>query len=349
MESVRLADLDFTRPRGGFRLGPLRLELAAGSRTALIGPSGCGKSTLLRLIAGFELPTGGTIAIGPQVVSEPQRLLVSPDRRGIGFVFQDGALWPHLDAVDHLRFVARDLSRAAAVELLAQVGLGDKARRRPAQLSGGEAQRLALARALAREPRILLLDEPLASVDVHLRDELALLVRRIAIERALTLVVVTHDRDEALAMADDVVVLRDGRIVEQGAAESLVQEPRTAFSAAFLAHAACIPLESGPVATGRSPFGDHELPSGATTRDHVLALLPGDVTLSTNGVDASCKVEVRQVRTDSFGHRYALVELSGQTLFVPCDRHTVAGARVGLRLARPARILPAARDEGTPR
>ncbi|MGA0058767.1 MAG: ABC transporter ATP-binding protein, partial [Planctomycetota bacterium] len=195
MQSLDVDQLQFRHPHGDFRLGPLDLHLPAGSRTALVGPSGCGKSTLLRLLAGLERPTSGTISIGGRVVADGPHERVSPAERKIGFVFQDGALWPHLDAVGHLRFVQPRLGDAEAVALLDRVGLADRARHRPAALSGGEAQRLSLARALAHEPEILLLDEPLGAVDVHLRDELALLVADVARDRKLTLVVVTHDRD----------------------------------------------------------------------------------------------------------------------------------------------------------
>ena len=175
-------------------LGPIDLEIRSGSATAVIGPSGSGKTTLLRCIAGLEVPGSGRITFDGDVVSDT-RTLVPAQARRIGYVFQSGALWPHLSAFRQLRFVAPNRSSDSLRGLLASVGLVDKDNRLPAQLSAGEGKRLALARAIAGDPRVLLLDEPLHSVDVHLRDELGLLVRRVGRERGLTSILVTHDRD----------------------------------------------------------------------------------------------------------------------------------------------------------
>ncbi|MFN6196594.1 MAG: ABC transporter ATP-binding protein, partial [Planctomycetota bacterium] len=236
--SVAVTDLRLQRP--GFALGPLSFAAPAGGRLAIVGPSGSGKTTLLRCLAGLERPDGGAIRIGEQVVAQGATF-VPPDRRGVGFVFQDGALWPHMPALQHLTFAAPGLGAAAARELLGKAGLGAHADKKPAALSGGEAQRLGFVRALAPSPAVLLLDEPLRSVDVHQRDAMALLLRGLADERGLTTVLVTHDRDEALALATDLVVLRDGQLVEAGPALDLLRAPRTAFTAAFLAGAACLP------------------------------------------------------------------------------------------------------------
>ncbi len=342
MSLIHLQNLEFQRAGSSFRLGPLSLELAAGSRTALVGPSGCGKSTLLRILAGLETPTGGVVVIDGKEASVAGAVKIAPNARGMGLVFQDGALWPHMTALEHLRFVAPELSKDDAKALLARVGLDGKEQRRPGKLSGGEMQRLALARALAREPEVLLLDEPLASVDVHLRDDLALLVRKIAEESGLSLVVVTHDREEALAMADDVVVLHQGQVVERGSAADLIDAPKTAFSARFLAHAACLELEHLGGGRVRSAFGEHELPAGSGQGDeHVLAILPGDAAIGVNGDAVAFEATVTQVRPDAFGNRYAMILVDGRSLFVPCDASVRSGARVGLRLTRAPRILPA--------
>jgi iron(III) transport system ATP-binding protein len=340
VQSLDVDQLQFRHPHGDFRLGPLDLHLPAGSRTALVGPSGCGKSTLLRLLAGLERPTSGTISIGGRVVADGPHERVSPAERKIGFVFQDGALWPHLDAVGHLRFVQPRLGDAEAVALLDRVGLADRARHRPAALSGGEAQRLSLARALAHEPEILLLDEPLGAVDVHLRDELALLVADVARDRKLTLVVVTHDRDEALAMANDLLVLRAGSIVEQGSAADLLGMPGTGFTASFLARAVCLPLapESGRAET---PFGPVDMPPGARSDSHVLAVLPGDLEIVTSAEPAqSVEAEVRHLRADGFGRRLAAVSVQGQLVPVLCGPDVALGDRLTLRFRVPPRVLP---------
>ncbi|MBI5853112.1 MAG: ABC transporter ATP-binding protein [Planctomycetes bacterium] len=345
MQSVAVTGLLMTRARG-FRLGPITLTLGAGSRTALVGPSGSGKTTLLRCIAGLEAPRDGTVTIGERVVSDGSRVLVQPAARKLGVVFQDGALWPHLDAVQHLRFVRPSLTRARAEEELGRVGLADKGSRKPAQLSGGEAQRLALARALAGEPEILLLDEPLGAVDVHLRDGLALLVRTLAMERALTLVVVTHDRDEALAMADDLVVMDAGRIVEHGSAQDLVRDPRTAFTARFLGRAACLPIRRDERGAARSAFGPVTLADGADPAAFAHVVLPHDLLAIDVRVPDAVVVRVLHVRHDALGGASAAVTIDGQAMLVPCPDDLVAGVELGLRLRHAPRVLPAGAGDG---
>ena len=343
MQSVVIEALELSRPRGVFRLGPLSLRLAAGSRTALVGPSGSGKTTLLRCLAGLEEPSRGRVLIGDRLLSDGARQLVPPAGRRIGFVFQDGALWPHLDAVQHLRFVRPSLTPDAAIEQLARVGLGDKGKRRPSQLSGGEAQRLSLARALAGDPELLLLDEPLGAVDVHLRDELALLVRSVATERALTVVVVTHDRDEALAMADELVVMRGGGIVEHGSAAELLRAPRTAFTARFLGRAACLPLRRDDAGVVRSALGVVTLPASAASADYAHVVLPGDLEIRDG--DAACTAQVLQVRHDLLGSAIAVVTIDGQPVQVPCAAGLLAGASVALQLRGAPRVLPLSTTE----
>jgi iron(III) transport system ATP-binding protein len=340
VQSLNVDQLEFRHPHGDFRLGPLGFELAAGSRTALVGPSGCGKSTLLRLLAGLEKAARGTVSIGGRVVSEGPVERVSPADRKIGFVFQDGALWPHLDAIGHLRFVQPRLGEAEAVALLDRVGLADRARHRPAALSGGEAQRLSLARALAHDPEILLLDEPLGAVDVHLRDELALLVADVARDRELTLVVVTHDRDEALAMADEMLVLRQGAVVERGSAADLLTAPGTGFTASFLARAVCLPLAPAG-SRAETPFGSIDVPAGADATSHVLAVLPGDLEIvPRSGEAGTSTAEVRHLRSDGFGRRLAAVSVGGQLVPVLCGPDVAVGDRLDLRFRAAPRVLP---------
>ncbi|MCC6784834.1 MAG: ABC transporter ATP-binding protein [Planctomycetes bacterium] len=341
MQSVVVEDLCLNRPRGGFRLGPLSLHLAAGSRTALVGASGSGKTTLLRCIAGLESPQTGRIAIGERTVADGARQLVAPAARRLGVVFQDGALWPHLDAVAHLRFVRPELTRAAALEQLARVGLADRATRKPAQLSGGEAQRLALARALAADPQVLLLDEPLGAVDVHLRDGLALLVRTLAIESSLTVIVVTHDRDEALAMAEDLVVMDQGSIVEHGPAAELVRQPRRAFTARFLGRAACLPIRRDERGEARSALGPVPLPRDADVAAWSHVVLPGDLELDEPATAAALRARVLHVRFDALRGTTAVLAIDGQPVHVACGDAVRAGDELPLRVRGAPRILPA--------
>ena len=333
---IQLEDLRFGRP-AGFALGPLTLTVPTGQRLALVGPSGCGKTTLLRLLAGLERPAGGRVLLGGRVASDGATLRLPPNERQLGFVFQDGALWPHLDATAHLRFCDPTLSVDAARALLAQVGLADHASKRPAQLSGGEQQRLALARALVGSPRALLLDEPLHSVDVHLRDGLAVAIRAQAQARSLTTVVVTHDRDEALAIADHVIVLRAGQLVEQGAAAAILRDPRTAFGAAFVAGATCLPAARAADGTLRTAFGAFPAPSPSGS--FVLALLPGDAAITADGPARGVVLQV----LPSLGGATAKVQLDGRTLTVAATPDLVAGTSVALALRRPPRLLP---DDG---
>lgn len=199
-------------------LGPLDLQVARGEHLVVLGPSGCGKTTLLRLVAGLARPAAGTVALEGQTVSEGRRITVPANRRGLGMLFQDGALWPHMSCSKTLDFVLRHAGVAAAQrkgrvgELLELVELTGYERRKPGTLSGGEAQRLSLARALAGEPRLLLLDEPLGPLDSELRASLLERIDRIQRARDLTLIHVTHDPAESQAYTDRTLTMKEGQI-----------------------------------------------------------------------------------------------------------------------------------------
>jgi thiamine transport system ATP-binding protein len=214
------------------------LVVAPGEVVALLGPSGCGKSTLLRAVAGLEVPAAGAVRWDGADITR-----LAPDRRGFGLMFQDHALFPHRTVGQNVAFGLRMAGRsradqAAGVEAaLARVGLTGFADRTIDTLSGGEAQRVALARALAPEPRLLMLDEPLGSLDRVLRDELAAELRRVLGELGLAAVHVTHDQEEAYAVADRIVVMRSGTVVRDGAAAEVWGDPGSAFVARFLGHA----------------------------------------------------------------------------------------------------------------
>jgi ABC-type Fe3+/spermidine/putrescine transport system ATPase subunit len=218
-------------------LAGVSLDVAAGRVAAVLGPSGCGKSTLLRLLAGLEAPDTGSVAVdGRDVTADPAH------RRPVGVVFQDHALFPHLDVRANVAFglVEARWDRAAVKarvdELLDAFGLLPLARRRVDALSGGERQRVALGRALAPRPRVLLLDEPLASLDRSLRERLAADLARTLRDPSFASVFVTHDQDEALTVGDTIVVLRAGRVAQSGAAADVVERPVDAWVARFLGH-----------------------------------------------------------------------------------------------------------------
>jgi sulfate transport system ATP-binding protein len=251
-----IAVSDVTKRFGDFQaLDGVSIEVADGSLTALLGPSGSGKSTLLRVIAGLEAPDAGTVAIaGRDATSLP------PQRRGIGFVFQHYAAFKHMTVRENVAFGLRVRRRPKAEiaekvdELLRIVGLDGYQRRYPSQLSGGQRQRMALARALAVEPEVLLLDEPFGALDARVRAELREWLRRLHDEVHVTTVIVTHDQEEAMEIADSIVVLNQGRVEQVGRPAELYEHPANAFVMGFL----------GPVAQ----LGD------ALVRPHDLRLHP---------------------------------------------------------------------------
>jgi iron(III) transport system ATP-binding protein len=209
------------------------LALGEGELLALLGPSGCGKTTTLRMIGGFEVPDAGTIRLEGREIGH-----LPPEARGIGFVFQDYALFPHLTVAENLAFGLRHLplaERAARVaEMLALVGLAGLEGRRPHQLSGGQQQRVALARTLATRPRLILLDEPFSNLDARMRVETRQEVRRLLKETGSAGILVTHDQEEALALADRIAVMDAGRVVQIGTPDEVYRNPATAFVAGFI-------------------------------------------------------------------------------------------------------------------
>jgi iron(III) transport system ATP-binding protein len=223
----------------------LDLEAHEGELLALLGPSGCGKTTTLRLIAGFEEPDAGTIEIGGRVVARAADGRVwsePPEARRVGMVFQDYALFPHLDVAGNVGFglPRRNRERRIAAAL-ATVGLADLGARMPAELSGGQQQRVALARALAPNPAVILLDEPFSNLDAELRATVRTEVRQILAEAGATALLVTHDQEEALSLADRVAVMWDGRIVQTASPEELYHRPVNRTVASFVGDAQFIP------------------------------------------------------------------------------------------------------------
>jgi ABC-type Fe3+/spermidine/putrescine transport system ATPase subunit len=211
------------------------LEVHPGEFLSLLGPSGCGKTTTLRLIAGFEQPDDGQVRIGGTDVSR-----VPPYKRDVNTVFQSYALFPHLSVLDNVAYglkqrgLGRAERRGRATEMLALVRLEGLEGRKPRQLSGGQQQRVALARALVMHPRVLLLDEPLGALDLKVRKELQIELKRIQEEIGITFVYVTHDQEEALAMSDRVIVMNGGRIEQIGAPYEIYDSPATEWIAGFI-------------------------------------------------------------------------------------------------------------------
>jgi iron(III) transport system ATP-binding protein len=224
-------------------LRPISLHCRAGEFTSILGPSGCGKTTLLRLLAGFETPTCGRILFDEGVVSSPLFCL-PPESRNVGMVFQSFALWPHMSALDHVLFALRGRGQKnhhgvqdKAMTILQSVGLGALAARHPAELSGGQRQRVALARAIAGNPGTLLMDEPLSSLDAELRIGMRRQISALHEEQGSTVVYVTHDQEEAMAMASRIVVMNGGEIEQVGAPSEVYTSPVSPFVARFVSKA----------------------------------------------------------------------------------------------------------------
>lgn len=243
----------------------ISLDVAAGSRTAVVGPSGSGKTTLLRIIAGFEQPDGGQVTLDGELLADGP-VAVPAHKRGIGIVSQDGALFPHLSVADNIGFGfergAPDRERRI-IDLLDMVELDrNMLTRRPHQLSGGQQQRVALARALGRKPRLMLLDEPFSALDTGLRENMRKAVARVLQSAGITTILVTHDQAEALSFADQVAVLREGRLIQAGSPQSVYLQPLDRETALFLGDAVMLP------AVVRNGFADCALGRVAVDGGH---------------------------------------------------------------------------------
>ncbi|MBY4213600.1 ABC transporter ATP-binding protein [Rhodococcus fascians] len=219
----------------------LDLIIPDGESVVLLGQSGCGKTSTMRCIAGLEMPTGGIISIGDKTVFDGNSGKVVPVyKRNVGMVFQSYAVWPHKTVLENVAFplkmkgVAKSKRRAEALAVLKLVGLAHLADRGASMLSGGQMQRVALARSMAMAPSVLLLDEPLSNLDARLRDDLRVELRRIQTERGLTSLYVTHDQQEALALADRIAIMQEGRISQLGTPEEIYGSPVSASIASFL-------------------------------------------------------------------------------------------------------------------
>ena len=224
------------------------LDIAANEFFALLGPSGCGKTTLLRILAGFEEPTTGRIVIDGQDMTG-----IQPNRRPVNMVFQSYAVFPHMSVADNVGYGLRVTGSSSAEiarevdEALARVGLSDFGARKPDQLSGGQRQRVALARALVKRPRVMLLDEPLSALDAKLREAMQLELASLQIDIGITFVIVTHDQDEALSMADRIAVMSAGRVQQVGSPAAIYESPANRFVADFIGKVNLVP---GTVAAG---------------------------------------------------------------------------------------------------
>lgn len=284
------------------------LAAMSGEFIALLGPSGCGKTTLLRLIAGFERPTGGHIRLGDRDMVDGNGLFVPPEHRRVGMVFQSYALWPHMNVAENVGYPlrVRGLRGAEAnrrIDLaLEQVGLGGLGDRRPANLSGGQRQRVALARCLAMEPDIVLLDEPLANLDAHLRESMQHQFRAFHQTTGATMVYVTHDQAEAMALADRIAVMDKGRIVQLAPPPELYDRPANEMVARFIGRGQVVTVTGA----GEQPDGKCLVRIGEqvfSVRGHVdvgqparLCIRPEWMTIAEAGAEGAITARI-QART----------------------------------------------------
>jgi iron(III) transport system ATP-binding protein len=332
-------ELDNITRRFGERsaVNGLTLRLPKGSIGCLLGPSGCGKTTALRCIAGFEPLDNGTIRAHGRVLAQPG-FSASPESRQIGMVFQDYALFPHLTVEDNVAFglhkLPRERRRQRALEILETVGLTEARSQHPHQLSGGQQQRVALARALAPEPQIVLLDEPFSSLDVELRERLGIEVRDVLKKLNATALLVTHDQQEAFAVADLVGVMRDGRLEQWDAPYELYHRPATRFVADFVGQGVFIPGEIVGPKTVSTEIGVVR----ANGHEHWRPGQPVDLLLRPDDVihdDASeLRAEVRQRAFRGAEFLYTLRMPSGTELLslVPSHHNHSIGEHIGIRI-----------------
>jgi iron(III) transport system ATP-binding protein len=320
------------------------LALRRGVIGCLLGPSGCGKTTVLRAVAGFEPVARGEIRLSGAVVSAP-RTRVPPERRRIGMVFQGHALFPHLRVDDNVGFGLRDLpadERTARVrELLATVGLERVGRKYPHELSGGQQQRVALARALAPRPELLLLDEPFSNLDVDLRERLSLEVRDVLKRFGATAVLVTHDQHEAFAMADEIGVMRDGKIEQWASAYDLYHRPATQFVADFVGQGVfldglVVSEREVEIELGRLPArvpgdcgpGCADCPDGCK----VQVLLRPDDVVHDEHAPTRAEVVAKAFRGAEFLYTLRLPSGVRVLSLVPSHHDHAIGERIGIRL-----------------
>ncbi|MGJ0504513.1 MAG: sulfate/molybdate ABC transporter ATP-binding protein [Methylocystis sp.] len=328
-------------------LRDVSLDIQSGELVALLGPSGSGKTTLLRVIAGLNSPDRGRVLFdGENATNLPVQ------DRHVGMVFQNYALFKHMTVADNIAYGLRVRPRrrrpsrasikARVDELLQFVQLDGLGRRYPAQLSGGQRQRVALARALAIEPRVLLLDEPFGALDARVRKDLRRWLRDIHKQTGLTTVFVTHDQDEAMELADRVVVLNEGRIEQIGTPEELYDRPASPFVISFVGEAVALPVT---IADGHVKFGGRELhidTHGLRSGPARVFFRPADIAVASEG-DGDLEGRVESLRRTPAGVR-ATIAIDGydQTLEIdsPLERSAALGGRVPLSFTK-ARIFPA--------
>jgi iron(III) transport system ATP-binding protein len=324
-------------------LDGVSLTASEGSITAILGRSGSGKTTLLRIVAGFERLDAGTLALGGRIVDDAKRS-VPAQGRGIGYVPQDGALFPNLTALGNIGFGLPRRERDRAEELLELVGLAGMGQQRPHELSGGQQQRVALARALAIRPTVLLLDEPFSSLDASMRVSVRRDVQRILTELGTTTILVTHDQDEALSMADQVALLHEGRILAAESPRDLYSSPRTAAVASSLGEVNILRASlAGMIA--QCSLGRVQLSHGGESTQGFVLIRAENVDV--HETEAANSAAGRVAQFDFYGHdalaRVMLADGTEILARIGGDRMLAVGQAVWVSARGPASALPRSR------
>ena len=338
---IRIEGVSKRFGRDALAVDDVSIDIAEGEFFALLGPSGCGKTTLLRILAGFESATAGRVLLDDADMAD-----TPPNRRPVNMVFQSYAVFPHMNVLDNVAYglrvegVGRRERRGRAEEALALVRLSDFAGRKPAQLSGGQRQRVALARALVKRPRVLLLDEPLSALDAKLRESMQVELVQLQHRIGVTFVVVTHDQDEALSMADRIAVMDRGQVRQLAPPQALYERPNSRFVADFIGKinlfdARLYRADDGSITCEASGLGRLELPAGAS--EHVrgtdraaLALRPEKLLLRDSAPDTGdnlCSVpaEVTSVAYHGAQSMVYLATDSGAKLVAAVSNGSAAG------------------------
>lgn len=340
MITVKAGSVTFQNVRKTFgaftAIHDLSLTIEPGTLVTLLGPSGCGKTTTLRMLAGLEHPTSGKILIGGKDVT-----MLPANERDVSMVFQSYALFPHMTSLENVAYglqssgMGKKEAREKAEEGLKLVGLAGMGHRLPAELSGGQQQRVAVARALVLEPQVLLLDEPLSNLDARLRRRVRTEIRDLQQRLGFTAVYVTHDQDEALAVSDRIIVMKDGEIAQSGAPRELYEAPASPFIADFMGEANVLPCEvvqsEGGQVLVRVSTVEHRLQSKAGQGPAKLAVRPGAIRIGSAGTEG---LKGRVLHSAYLGgHVEYEVETDVGTLFVidhDVDRAHAAASDVTL-------------------
>ncbi len=321
------------------------MDIPDGEFVTLLGPSGCGKTTLLRIIAGFESADQGKVLLGNLDLAR-----LPPHKRPVNTVFQNYAIFPHLSVFDNVAFGLHSRKVPAAeiksrvLSIMDLIRIGDISHRHPLTLSGGQRQRVALARALVNEPDVLLLDEPLSAIDASLRHDLQAELKSLQRRTTITFILVTHDQDEAIAVSDRIMVMKDGRIEQQGSPEDVYERPVSRFVAEFLGHANILKAKRVGKSLAQTSLGNLHLPSEPTWMEGTIAIRPEDIEVRTDDRAQNSLPGCVQERLFRGDHWELRVDSSGQIIRVitaPDQIHEI-GQKVFLEM--PADDLQVLRD-----